>query len=62
MGEQDGVLVARVRRGRPDAPLFAVWPVVVVEELLGAAAAWWAWTRFGLRDAARRRELFRNGP
>lgn len=46
---------------RPDAALFAVWPVVVVEELLGAAAAWWTWTRFGLRDPARRRELFRNG-
>ena len=46
---------------RPDAPLFAVAPVVVIEELLGAAAAWWAWTRFGLRDAARRREFVRTG-
>ena len=34
----------------PDAALLAPWPVVVVEELLGAAAAWWTWTRFGLRD------------
>jgi len=46
---------------RPDAALFAVWPVVVAEELLGAAAAWWVWTRFGLRDPARRRELVHTG-
>ena len=46
---------------RPDAPLFGVWPVVVIEELLGAAAAWWTWSRFALSDAARRRALFRNG-
>jgi hypothetical protein len=46
---------------RPDAPLFGVWPVVVIEELLGAAAAWWTWSRFALWDAARRRALFRNG-
>src|SRR5712691_9392759 len=29
---------------RPHAPLFSVWPVVVIEELLGAAAAWWTWS------------------
>jgi hypothetical protein len=46
---------------RPDAALFAAWPVLVVEELLGAAAAWWAWSRFGLRDASRRRALLRTG-
>ena len=46
---------------RPSAPLFAAWPVVVVEELLGVAAAWWTWSRFGLRDATRRREFFRSG-
>jgi len=46
---------------RPAAPLFGVWPVVVIEELLGAAAAWWTWSRFALSDAARRRALFRNG-
>jgi len=46
---------------RPDAPLFAVWPVVVIEELLGAAAAWWTWSRFALWDATRRRVLFRTG-
>jgi hypothetical protein len=46
---------------RPDAPLFAIWPVVVIEELLGLAAAWWTWTRFGLRDPVRRRELVRSG-
>jgi hypothetical protein len=47
--------------GRPDAPLFAIWPVVVIEELLGAAAAWWTWTRFGLSDPQRRRDFFRTG-
>jgi hypothetical protein len=36
-------------------------PVVVVEELLGVAATAWIWSRFGLRDAARRRELVRRG-
>ena len=46
---------------RPDAPLFGVWPVVVAEELLGLAAAWWTWTRFGLRDPVRRRALYRTG-
>jgi hypothetical protein len=46
---------------RPDAPLFGAWPVVVVEELLGAGAAWWAWSRFGLSDSTRRRVLFRTG-
>ena len=46
---------------RPDAALFGPWPVVVGEELLGLAAAWWTWTRFGLRDPARRRELVHNG-
>ena len=44
---------------RPNVPLLAAWPVVVIEELLGLAAAWWAWTRFGLRDADRRRQLVR---
>src|SRR6478672_11130162 len=44
---------------RPDAQLFPAWPVVVGEELLGLAAAWWTWTRFGLRDAVRRREFWR---
>jgi hypothetical protein len=46
---------------RPDAPLLAIGPVVVIEELLGAAAAWWTWTRFGLRDPQRRREFLRAG-
>jgi hypothetical protein len=36
-------------------------PVVVIEELLGLAAARWIWIRFGLRDANRRRELLRRG-
>ena len=46
---------------RPAAPLFAPLPVLVIEELLGLAAAWWAWTRFGLRDAERRRDFLRTG-
>ena len=46
---------------RPSASLFPAWPVVVIEELLGLAAAWWAWCRFGLRDAARRRALVHSG-
>ena len=36
-------------------------PVVVIEELLGVAAAVWIWSRFGLRDPSRRRELVRRG-
>ena len=46
---------------RPSAPLLAPWPVVVVEELLGAAAAWWAWSRFALADPVRRRRFWRTG-
>ena len=46
---------------RPEAPLFPPWPVIVVEELLGLAAAWWMWTRFGLRDRDRRRVFLRTG-
>jgi len=46
---------------RPSAPLLPPWPIVVVEELLGLAAAWWAWTRFGLADEARRRAFLRTG-
>jgi len=47
--------------GRPDAPLLAAAPVVVIEELLGLAAAVWVWRRFGLRDDARRRAFVRTG-
>jgi hypothetical protein len=46
---------------RPDAALLPAWPFVVIEELLGLAAAWWVWTRFGLRDAARRATFVRTG-
>jgi hypothetical protein len=46
---------------RPRAALLAPWPIVVVEELLGLAAAWWVWSRFGLADPDRRRDLWRNG-
>jgi hypothetical protein len=46
---------------RPEAPLFPPWPILVLEELLGLAAAWWAWTRFGLRDPQRRRTFLRTG-
>jgi hypothetical protein len=45
----------------PSVPLFPVWPVVVAEELVGLAAAWWVWSRFGLRDEIRRRALVRTG-
>jgi hypothetical protein len=46
---------------RPRAALLAPLPLLVVEELLGLAAAWWVWSRFGLADPARRRELWRSG-
>jgi hypothetical protein len=47
--------------GRPEAPLLSPWPIVVVEELLGLAAAWWAFTRFRLGDRDRRREFWHSG-
>jgi hypothetical protein len=34
---------------------------VIIEELLGLAAAWWAWSRFALADPARRRDFWRSG-
>jgi len=46
---------------RPRAALLAPLPLLVVEELLGLAAAWWVWTRFGLADPDRRRDLWRAG-
>jgi hypothetical protein len=46
---------------RPEAPLLPPWPVVVLLEVLGAAAAWWVWSRFGLRDPERRRAFVRTG-
>jgi hypothetical protein len=46
---------------RPVAPLFPPAPVLVVEELLGLAAACWVWVRFGLRDGERRRVFLRTG-
>ena len=46
---------------RPSAPLLAPWPVVIVEEVLGAAAAGWAWSRFSLADPARRQRFWRTG-
>jgi hypothetical protein len=46
---------------RPRAALLPPWPVLVVEELLGLAAAWWTWSRFGLADPARRAEFRRTG-
>jgi hypothetical protein len=33
----------------------------VVLELVGAAALWWCWTRFGLADPARRQRFVRTG-
>jgi hypothetical protein len=46
---------------RPHAALVAPVPLLIVEEVLGVAAAWWAWTRFGLADPARRRTFWRTG-
>ena len=46
---------------RPSAPLLAPWPIVIVEELVGAAAAWWAWSRFALADPTRRGRFWRTG-
>ena len=49
--------------GRSFAPV-ALLPApvfVVIEELLGLVATRWIWTRFGLRDPSRRRELVRRG-
>jgi hypothetical protein len=46
---------------RPHVSLLPPWPVVVVLELLGLAAAWWVWTRFGLAEAARRRDFLHGG-
>jgi len=46
---------------RPGAPLLPAVFVVVAEELLGLAAAWWTWKRFGLRDPVRRRTFLRTG-
>ena len=47
--------------GLPGASLVPALPVVLVEELLGLLAAVWAWTRFGLADPVRRRDLLRTG-
>jgi hypothetical protein len=47
--------------GRPEAPLLPAWPIVVLLEVLGLAAAVWVWTRFGLRDPVRRRAFMRTG-
>ena len=46
---------------RPRAALLAPLPLLVAEEVLGLAAAWWAWTRFGLSDPERRHQLWRDG-
>jgi hypothetical protein len=46
---------------RPRAALLAPVPVLILEEILGLAAAWWAWTRFGLADPSRRSQLWRTG-
>jgi hypothetical protein len=46
---------------RPRAALVAPFPLLIVEEVLGVAAAWWAWTRFGLADPDRRGAFWRTG-
>jgi hypothetical protein len=45
----------------PDVAMFPPAPVLLLEELLGLAAAWWAWTRFGLADPARRKDFWSTG-
>jgi hypothetical protein len=42
-------------------PLLAPVPVLVILELLGAAALRWIWVRFGLSDPQRRRRFARSG-
>ena len=46
---------------RPEAPLFPPFPLLLALELLGVAAGWWIWTRFGLADPARRAEFLKRG-
>ena len=46
---------------RTNNALLPPWPLLIIEEVLGIAAAWWAWTRFGLADPARRRDFWRTG-
>jgi hypothetical protein len=46
---------------RPHAPLFPPWPLAVLLELAGLAAAAWVWSRFGLADRARRAAFVRRG-
>lgn len=45
----------------PEVDILPGLGVVLVLELLGLLAALWAWRRFGLGDAARRRLLWRTG-
>ena len=45
----------------PDVAMFPPAPLLLVEEVLGLAAAWWTWTRFGLADPERRRVFWRTG-
>ena len=42
------------------AGLRPLWAVLAME-LAGAVALWWSWRRFGLADAARRRDFLRRG-
>jgi hypothetical protein len=46
---------------RPRAGLLAPLPLLLLEEALGLAAAWWAWTRFGLADPAHRHTFWNTG-
>jgi len=46
---------------RLDVAWAPAWPVLLAEELLGLAAAWWAWSRFALADPARRGRFLRTG-
>jgi hypothetical protein len=46
---------------RSRVALLPPWPLLLIEEILGIAAAWWTWSRFGLADPARRRDFWRTG-
>jgi hypothetical protein len=45
----------------PSVPLLPPVGIIVLEEALGALAAWWCYRRFGLADPRRREQLWRNG-
>lgn len=49
------------RWGDVQVPSLDRLPLDIALELAGAGILWWAWRRFGLADAARRRRFWREG-